>query len=69
MNDKAKFLEVTEDQSKRIEIVRELFSDVYDTMDKSSKNDGYIGSTNFLFIIRLFILPLANSSLILSYNI
>ena len=37
MNDKAKFLEVTEDQSKRIEIVRELFSDVYDTIDKSSK--------------------------------
>lgn len=35
MNDKAKFLEVSESQQNKIDIIRELFSDVYDTVDNT----------------------------------
>lgn len=37
MNEKAKFLETTEEQKGRIEIIRSLFSDVYNTIEEYCK--------------------------------
>lgn len=37
MNEKAKFLEINEDQKDRIEIIRNLFSEVYDAIEKNCK--------------------------------
>lgn len=37
MNEKAKFLEINEEQKDRIEIIRNLFSEVYDAIEKNCK--------------------------------
>lgn len=39
MNDRAKFLEVTEEQQDRIEIVRSSFSKMYDVIDINCKSN------------------------------
>ena len=39
MNDRAKFLEVTEEQQDRIETVRSSFSKMYDVIDINCKNN------------------------------
>lgn len=39
MNDRAKFLEVTEEQQNRIEIVRSSFSKMYDVIDINCKSN------------------------------
>lgn len=38
MNDKAKYLEVNEEQSDRITTVRNMFSDVYDYIETNCKS-------------------------------
>ena len=38
MNDRAKFLETTEEQKDRIELIRSTFSKVYDVLDINCKN-------------------------------
>ncbi len=38
MNNRAKFLETTEEQKDRIELIRSTFSKVYDVMDINCKN-------------------------------
>ena len=37
MNDRAKFLETNEEQTKRIEKIRNIFSDIYDEIDSICK--------------------------------
>lgn len=38
MNDRAKFLETTQEQKDRIELIRSTFSKVYDVLDINCKN-------------------------------
>lgn len=38
MNNRAKFLETTQEQQDRIELIRSTFSKVYDVMDINCKN-------------------------------
>ena len=39
MNDRAKFLEVTEEQQDRIEVIRSSFSKMYDVIDINCKSN------------------------------
>lgn len=39
MNDRAKFLEVTNEQQNRIDVVRSSFSKMYDVIDINCKNN------------------------------
>lgn len=39
MNDRAKFLKVTEEQQNRIDVVRSSFSKMYDVIDINCKNN------------------------------
>ena len=39
MNDRAKFLEVTEEQQDRIEVIRSSFSKMYDAIDINCKSN------------------------------
>ena len=43
MNDRAKFLETTEEQKDRIELIRSTFSKVYDVLDINCKNSRETG--------------------------
>lgn len=38
MNEKAKYLEVNEEKNKRIQETREIFSNMYDFIEKNCKN-------------------------------
>ena len=37
MNDKAKYIEVSEEQKERIQMIREMFSNVYDCVEDQCK--------------------------------
>ena len=38
MNDRAKFLETSQEQKDRIDLIRSSFSNIYDVMDNNCKN-------------------------------
>lgn len=38
MNDKAKYLEVSEEKNNKIQLIRENFSNMYDFIEKTCKN-------------------------------